>query len=160
MAAEITDVNLQSDYGLITSEEYLSQMSQLTGMMPAEIEQFILSEHHKNEEMLNYILSLRPRFKTAVLSNVGIGWFDRFITPEEQEKYFDVIVNSGKEGMVKPDPRIFTLTAERLGVEPSECVMIDDIDRNCAGAEQVGMTSINYSDNAGTIAQLEEIIFS
>jgi epoxide hydrolase-like predicted phosphatase len=155
----LRDLNTRSDYGLVSHEAYVTETTELTGLSPTEVSEFISSEHHQNQELFAYILSLRPRFKTAVLSNVGLGWFNDFISPTDQHKYFDVIVNSGKEGLVKPDPKIFALTAERLGVAPAECVMIDDIDRNCAGAELAGMSSINYSDNARTIALLEDMIF-
>lgn len=155
----LMDLNKRSDYGQIDREEYIAQVSELTGMSSEELTKFIMTEHHHNQPLFEYILGLRPRFKTAVLSNVGTGWFNDFISPDDQKKYFDVIVNSGREGLVKPDPQIFRLTAERLGVAPHECVMIDDIDRNCAGAELAGMSSINYSDNTRTIAQLEDLIF-
>jgi putative hydrolase of the HAD superfamily/hydrolase len=49
--------------------------------------------------------------------------------------------------MIKPNPEIFELMAERLGVQPNECLMIDDIAANIAGAEAVGMEGVIFTSN-------------
>ena len=65
---------------------------------------------------------------------------------------------SYREGIAKPNPEIFTLAAERLGVAPSECVMIDDIAANCEGAEVAGMQSILHTQNNLTISKLTTLL--
>ena len=49
---------------------------------------------------------------------------------------------SGEVGLHKPQPEIFQLGAERVGLEPTDCVFVDDLRENCAGAEAVGMTAV------------------
>jgi HAD superfamily hydrolase (TIGR01509 family) len=66
-------------------------------------------------------------------------------------------VISGEVGMHKPERQIYELTVEKLGVEPSECVFIDDLRENCEGAEAIGMTAIRHRHPAETIARLEEL---
>jgi HAD superfamily hydrolase (TIGR01509 family) len=66
---------------------------------------------------------------------------DGLFTPEELESLFDVVVLSSEVGMVKPHPEIYELVAERLGVASGECIMIDDLPTNTAGAEAAGMQS-------------------
>jgi FMN phosphatase YigB (HAD superfamily) len=60
--------------------------------------------------------------------------------------------------MHKPEPEIFLLGAERLGVAPEECVFVDDLRENCAGAEAVGMTAILHRGAEGTLPQLQELL--
>ena len=71
---------------------------------------------------------------------------------------FDAVVISGEVGLHKPQPEIFVMAAERLGVTPERCVFVDDLRENCAGAEAVGMAAVLHRDPAQTIARLEELL--
>ena len=51
---------------------------------------------------------------------------------------FEVVVDSANVGMRKPDPEIYELTLERLGLDAPECVFVDDIEVNCDGAAALG----------------------
>ncbi len=74
------------------------------------------------------------------------------------EELFDGVVISGEVGLHKPDPAIFNLGAERIGVAPERCVFVDDLRENCAGAESVGMTTILHRGADGTIPELERLL--
>ena len=71
--------------------------------------------------------------------------------------FFDGVVISGAERLRKPDPRIYRLAAERVGVEAKACVFVDDVARNAEGAKAVGMHAIHHTDPDITIPQLEEL---
>ena len=91
--------------------------------------------------------------KTGLISNSwGLGIYDR--APID---LFDGTVISGDVGLHKPQPEIYTLACERLGVEPGDCVFVDDLRENITGAEAVGMTAILHRDPAETVAQLEDL---
>jgi FMN phosphatase YigB (HAD superfamily) len=60
--------------------------------------------------------------------------------------------------MHKPQPEIYLLAADRLGLAPARCVFVDDLRENCAGAEAVGMTAILHRDPAETIARMEQLL--
>jgi epoxide hydrolase-like predicted phosphatase len=77
---------------------------------------------------------------------------------EEVRGLFDAVVISGEVGLHKPEPEIYLLAAERLGVKPRSCVFVDDLRENCAGAEAVGMTALLHRDPAATIAELERLL--
>ena len=72
------------------------------------------------------------------------------------EELFDGIVISGDVGMHKPEPEIFLLGARRIDVPAGECVLVDDLRENCAGAEAVGMTAILHRGADSTLPRLEE----
>ena len=92
----------------------------------------------------------RPACETGLISNSwGLGIYDR--APID---LFDVAVISGEVGLHKPQPEIYVLACERLGVEPAAAVFVDDLRENCAGAEAVGMTAVLHRDAAETLARL------
>jgi epoxide hydrolase-like predicted phosphatase len=93
--------------------------------------------------------------KTGLISNSwGLGIYDRL----DSTDLFDTAVISGEIGLHKPQPEIYLLACERLGVEPRAAVFVDDLRENCAGAEEVGMIAVLHRDSAQTIARLEELL--
>lgn len=91
---------------------------------------------------------------TGLITNSwGLGIYDR-----APVKLFDAVVISGEVGMHKPQPEIYRLACERLGVEPTEAVFVDDLRENVAGAEAVGMAAVLHRESAATIAELEELL--
>ncbi len=108
------------------------------------------------EEPDMYALVLRARqagVRTALLSN---SWGNTY--PREQfAALFDVVVISSEVRLRKPDPEIYLLTARHLGLEPAECVFVDDLPPNVTGATDVGMVGIRHADAAATVAEVEAI---
>ncbi len=92
--------------------------------------------------------------KTGLISNSwGTGIYER--APME---IFDATVISGDVGLHKPQPEIYMLACERLGVAPGEAVFVDDLRENCAGAEAVGMTAVLHRGVEGTLLRLGELL--
>ncbi len=71
---------------------------------------------------------------------------------------FDARVISAQEGMRKPDPRIYPLAAERMGLPPQEIVFVDDLGFNLKPARELGMATVLHTDAGTTIPQLEELL--
>jgi putative hydrolase of the HAD superfamily len=111
-----------------------------------------------NEPLAEYFASLRPRYRTGILSNSFVGARER-----EQELYgfediCDVIVYSHEEGLLKPDPRLYLTACDRLKVEPKRCVLVDDVHACVEGARVVGMHAITFTDNHPAIRDLEQLL--
>ncbi len=97
----------------------------------------------------------RAGVRTALVSNSwGAGRYDRDAFPE----LFDAVVISGEVGLNKPEPEIFLLAAERVGLAPEDCVFLDDLKENCAGAEAVGMTAVLHRGPDGSLPELERLL--
>ena len=92
---------------------------------------------------------------TGLVSN---SWSTSHYDRELLDQLFDIAVISAEVGLHKPQPEIYLLASQRLRVEPSRCVFVDDLRENCAGAEAVGMTAILHLDVAATVARLEELL--
>jgi putative hydrolase of the HAD superfamily len=91
---------------------------------------------------------------TGLISN---SWVMDHYT-DEIRQLFDVVVISAEVGLHKPQPEIYLLAAERLGVDPKDCVFVDDLRENCAGAEAVGMTAVLHRNIEDTLTRLEELL--
>jgi putative hydrolase of the HAD superfamily len=91
---------------------------------------------------------------TGLISNSWV--MDHY--SDEIRALFDAVVISAEVGMHKPQPEIYLLAAERLGVAPSDCIFVDDLRENCTGAEAVGMTAVLHRDPRETIARVEELL--
>ena len=70
-------------------------------------------------------------------------------------RHFDAIIESSKAGLRKPDPRIYLMMCERLGVAPTACVYLDDLGVNCKPAARLGMMAIKVVTEAQALADLE-----
>ncbi len=92
--------------------------------------------------------------KTGLITNSwGLGIYDR--APMD---LFDSTVISGDVGMHKPSPEIYLLACAQLGIEAPECVFVDDLRENVAGAEAVGMTGVLHRSAAETVPALESLL--
>ena len=67
-------------------------------------------------------------------------------------------VESSVVGVRKPEPRFYELACERLEIEPSDAVFLDDLGINLKPAREMGMTTIKVEDPAVAIAQLEAVV--
>ena len=67
---------------------------------------------------------------------------------------FDHVIESSKAGVRKPDPRIYLMMCEALGVEPAACIYLDDLGINCKPASQLGMHAIKVTSGEQALADL------
>lgn len=155
VAVQLHDIFQQGNYGLLSREEYIKAATALTGQTPEEFEAASAGGFRLNEELIAKVKELKRSYKVGLLSNIGRGWIDDFFDKHQLHDLFDAVVLSGEEGIAKPHPQIYELIAERMGVKPNECVMIDDLQENCAGADAVGMKAIHYISNDQCLAELE-----
>ncbi len=91
---------------------------------------------------------------TGLLSNSWGGEYPRDLCSD----LFDATVISSEVGMRKPEPRIFRHVAELLGLQPSECIFIDDIEANVAAAAQMGFTGVLHSTAESTSERVAELL--
>jgi epoxide hydrolase-like predicted phosphatase len=110
------------------------------------------------ERMLDAVRSARSGgIRTGLITNSwggdGVHYDDGLL-----EELFDAVVISGDVGLHKPQPEIFELGAERIGVPAAECVFVDDLRENCAGAEGVGMTAILHRGPDSTLPELGRLL--
>jgi putative hydrolase of the HAD superfamily len=107
--------------------------------------------------MVTAVRRCQERLRTAALTN-------NFTLPDgdpamtEIRELFDVIVESSRIGVRKPDPRFYELACAELDVSPGESVFLDDLGVNLKSARALGMTTIKVDDPARAIAELETVV--
>src|ERR1700690_588392 len=111
-------------------------------------------------EMVEALRRTTAKFKTGCITNnlpanaIGSQGGRSFYVAEVMT-LFDHVIESAKIGLRKPDPRIYRMMVETLGVEPEACVYLDDLGVNLKPAREMGMTTIKVANAAQAIAELE-----
>jgi epoxide hydrolase-like predicted phosphatase len=156
---EVHDTIHQRSSGILSKEEFVDQLTRLTGQDKKKITEVTRPGGHKNEELFRYIKELKGQgYQIGLLSNVGSNWVREEFLSKEELKLFDDILLSYEVNLVKPDPKIFQLAAKRLGVDMKETVLVDDIDRYCGSARAEGMKAIVYQNFEQTKQDLQKLL--
>ncbi|MBI3457941.1 MAG: HAD family phosphatase [Candidatus Rokubacteria bacterium] len=100
-------------------------------------------------ENVALVRALRPRYRTAILSNADASLRARLRDGLGIEDLFDEIISSAEVGVAKPDPAIYRLAAERLGLPPEACVFVDDFEANVVAARHTGMSALHFRVDRG-----------
>lgn len=112
--------------------------------------------------MVEAVRRCGERLKTGLLTNNFVTTADGHVDREgemgEVMALFDIVVESSKAGVRKPDPRFYELACTELGIDPSEAVFLDDLGVNLKPARAMGMTTIKVGDPAVAIAELEAVV--
>jgi putative hydrolase of the HAD superfamily len=145
--------------GELTEGDFAERFGELLRLEPgrrAGLVDRMFGHIEPDEEMVGALRRARAQgVRTGLISNsMGAGRYDRSSFPE----LFDGVVISGDEGMHKPEPAIYELGCERVGLPPGECVFVDDLRENCEGAEAVGMTAVLHRGAERTLPRLEELL--
>ena len=157
--AFVADVTIAGNYGFIHDVD-----EQLAGRLGVDLTTWreAVSGAHGNDPMLLHYIekTLRKRLclKTALLSNANSQAAADYFEPGELERYFDAALFSGAVGYAKPEAAAYRLTAERLGVSPTDCIMVDDREEFCRGAERVGMHAIVYRNFAQCTEEIKRLL--
>jgi epoxide hydrolase-like predicted phosphatase len=147
--------------GRITAEEYWQQVVQALGgqTLPAVLEPFQhnpFAYEELNHRMIALARRLHKSYRTALLSNATL-YLDTLLVDHELTDIFDVIVNSARVGLRKPDPQIYRLTLDRIGLAPAQCLFVDDKERNTLVAQTLGMEAIVFRSAADLLRKLGTI---
>jgi putative hydrolase of the HAD superfamily len=155
---EGTNPMFRLECGEISQEEFLGGLgAQLTEDLgrPVSIADFPevwFSHLHANRPMLELMTGLRDAgYRMGVLTNNVREWEPLWRPRLNIDEIFSVVVDSGFVGMRKPDPEIYALCQERLGVAPGEILFIDDVDVNVEAAQAAGWSAIQFTTNEATI---------
>lgn len=142
----IDDILDKANLGMISQSEFKDSIAKKIGVDVSRYEEAVEISEQPNQELLAFIKALRQNYKTAVLSNANHGVLERVIPKDILDECFDALIVSAEVGMIKPDPKLYVYSAEKLGVDTTECVFIDDKSIYCDGAKAVNMQTIWYQN--------------
>jgi epoxide hydrolase-like predicted phosphatase len=155
-----SDSGIRATIGEITSADHWALVLQRLKRPASELSQIrdeFFAGDIVDRTLVEYIRSLRGKYKTGLISN---AWSDLrdFIVREKFDDAFDKMIISSEVGAAKPEPKIFQIALEQFGVRPHEAVFIDDVSINIEGCERVGMKGIHFKDAESALKQLKELL--
>ena len=117
-------------------------------------------EHlHPNEELFAFMRTLNERgYRMAILTNNVREWEPLWRSMLPIDELFELVVDSGFEGVRKPDPRIYEVALDRLGVAAEATLFLDDMEVNCDAARTLGMQAVWFRSNAQAIGEIEQVL--
>ena len=154
----LQDIIHATDHGYLTRDEYYSQVSELAGNTPEDIKAIERRQHSRDEDMIQFTQTLKPDYKIGLLSNIDHDTMERMFPEPMRSELFDMFVISGDIGITKPAAEIFHIAAEKLGLRPEECVMIDDLEKNVTGALMAGMQAIQFISRGQLETELSKLL--
>lgn len=157
----------QVKIGEITYDEYLDTLFKPLGLESNADQRSLMDALMRGREgidpdMRALLLRLKAArtpdapegYKLALLSNAHQRSAEMWMEAVGLAGVFDVLVSSAEVGLAKPDPAIYRLTLERLGIAPGAGLFIDDMTRNINAAESVGLPCITFESAAQLIQEL------
>jgi epoxide hydrolase-like predicted phosphatase len=151
------DLSNSLNLGEIAWDDFVTQLSKKIKQDPKTVNK-LFQDRKLNPVLINYIHSLHKKYKTAILSNASQGQIKKILEGTKTEEAFDLIVVSSDLGIMKPDPQIFKYTLKQLGISPAETIFVDDIERYCVAAEEIGIKAIRYENFGQTKKELEKLL--
>jgi putative hydrolase of the HAD superfamily len=159
LADAVADLGKQNEYGLLSNHEYFHAASELIGV-DEQLLRGAVGKRVPNESLFDFISKeLKPMYKIGLLSNANFDVLHNLFN-EQQAAVFDASVLSYETQLVKPDPKMFALIAQKLQVETSDCLFIDDVERYAEDAEALGMQSVVYKNLNQAIQDIKNKLIS
>lgn len=150
----------QASLGLITEDEHWAAVMRrlhLPGSKAQAIRDEFFAGDVTDLALLAYLRGLRRKCKVGLISNAWSG-LRPWIVSREYDDAFDAMIISAEVGMAKPDPRIYQLALEKLGIAASESVFVDDFPENVKGARAVGMQAIHFTQPEQALKELKQLL--
>jgi epoxide hydrolase-like predicted phosphatase len=143
--------------GRAREPEFEAAFAELLGVAPERLIDRLFGYMTPDEAMIAGVAAARRAgVRTAMLSN---SWGEDRYDRAQLERLFDAWVISGEVGIRKPEPAIYSLAAERLGLPPADCVFVDDLPGNLKPARALGMaTVVHRGDSARTLDELSALL--
>jgi epoxide hydrolase-like predicted phosphatase len=150
----------RAQLGEISVDQHWDNIRRIVGLDAAGISEFrrqFWEGDQLDVELVDIIRGLRGRYKTGLLSN-AFSDLRQVITRLNFSDAFDEMIISSEEHLMKPDPRIYQVALQRLGVAAQEAVFIDDILQNVEGARSQGVKAIHFRQRSQALDELEQLL--
>jgi putative hydrolase of the HAD superfamily len=96
----------------------------------------------------------REGLRAALLTNNVKEWEPLWRSMLPVDELFETVIDSAFVGVRKPDPRIYELTLERVGLPPGACLFVDDMEINCEAAAELGLEVVHFRETAQARAEV------
>jgi epoxide hydrolase-like predicted phosphatase len=147
---------MRLETGTLAEAEFEPRFASILGVEAKGLIDRLFAASRPDEPMRRAVRTARDAgIRTGLISN---SWGTRRYDRPLLDELFDGVVISGDVGIRKPAPEIYVLGAERIGIEPTRCVFVDDLPFNLDPASELGMATILHRDARQTIGELERVL--
>lgn len=146
--------------GQITEEEHWQNVMKLLKLPASEskrVEREFFGGDVVDRILLDFLRSLRPKYKTGLISNAWSG-LRNYIVREKFDDAFDHMIISAEVGVAKPSAEIFHIALNQLEVSPNEAVFVDDFIENIEACQKIGMKGIHFRDSESAMKQVKTLL--
>lgn len=142
--------------GTLPEAEFERELALLLGVVPEGLIGRLLAALGPDERMIAAVRALRRAgVPTALVSN---SWGVEIYPADLLAELFDATVISGTVGVRKPSREIYLHATRALGLDPADCVFVDDLTRNLGPAAELGMATVHHTDSAVTVAEINRLL--
>ncbi len=153
------------EVGAITEAEFLATLErELAVILGREVSLHGFAERYMgaldaNDALFAYYRALHARgIRFALCTNNVREWEPHWRAKLPIDELFETVVDSAFVGVRKPDPAIYAIVLERLGLAAAECAFVDDIERNVEAAAALGFAAVHFRDTAQAVAELDALL--
>ena len=149
----------RNDIGLNEFDKLFSTEAEKKGFKISGKQVVKLLSGKVREQMVDFLYFLKKDYKLGcITNNIQNSRNEKVNHLNEASqimKIFDHIIESSKVGLRKPEPKIYYMSCEALGVKPEECIYLDDLGINLKPARAIGMTTIKVIDPSKAIKEVK-----
>ncbi len=138
--------------------ERMGRRWRLSPILVRWLKRSTMSHHRLNQEVASFLASLRPKYRTGILSNAGSDARSMFTSIFGFDRLVDEMIISAEEGIAKPDKRIYQIALDKMGVEPGEAVFLDDLLVNVEAARQLGMKAVQFQETSQALSDMRALL--
>jgi putative hydrolase of the HAD superfamily len=156
---------VELETGRLSEADFLNAIGhELTAALGREIDMSGFSERYfaeltPNQALIDYMRALHERgYRMAICTNNVREWEPLWRAKLPVDEIFDLVVDSAFVGVRKPEPAIYELTLDRLGVDAGQALLLDDIEINCVAARDLGLHAVRFESTEQAIADVQSAL--
>ncbi len=156
-----SEAGLQATMGLLDDAALYQEIGKQLNLSGDGLQDFITlfwKGDKLDDDLVNFLRSLRPQFKTGLLSNAWPGARKALTELYPCIDAFDVAVISAEVGLMKPFEEIYRLILQKMDIKPQEAIFVDDMPVNVEAANKIGIHGIQFTDPQATIDTVTKLL--
>ncbi len=158
-----SEQSLRAQRGEITEETFWQELERELelakyGVSDKDFRDTFFADDFLDRELVALVRSVRPTLKTGLISNAWTGLRHALNHVFYIADAFDTLVISAEEKIMKPDPRIYHLALDRLGVQPHEAIFLDDFKVNIDAANALGLIGIHFQSGEQALRDIRALL--
>lgn len=155
------EVSRRATLGQATDDEVWQSVAEALQLDPPtrdRLRRDYFAHDRVDDALMGFIRDLRRRVRVGMITNAWPDIRRYLVEVFKIADAFDPLIISAEIGIAKPDPRIYRLALDQLGVQPAEALFVDDFEDNVAGARWLGMQALRFTSTPQAMAAVRSLL--